>query len=724
MAGDESGTSLYQNLADRCLSLEKSYVQLREQLDELVQEKRNGSTGVSVTSDSVDMSSDAVGGVVPGHFSAGNPYRSVLESMGHAVYVCGASSGEIIYWNRSAENLYGWKTHEVLGCHAADLLVAEEYHTPLKEIMEGLNSGQSWSGQFPLKKRSGQIFMAIMTKSPLYEDGELAGVITVSSDAAIFNRLHLQNLRPSQDHGKARGLNLKKIQWNPPRPQIASMPQIAASVSNLASKFLSNRHGDDNCSANASTRNRDNSGTQAEDFKLEKPCALATKVLEKLHIWGTGTCENEDEESVRQNGASDMPSHKEVISEVNSSRGPQASTVDHCITGTRNRRQHQQKSNSSADKTPFNLKEQRIRQDIDENPVVVSPRECSSEHSAPSRPENSMPGSGCYVDSNELESSGVEDEEHKRSDGKQFPSLGEGTGTQGSSSSKGDNDSNSLTDCEIHWEDLQLGEEIGQGSYAVVYHGIWNGSDVAVKAYFGSDYIEGTLEDYKKEIDIMKKLRHPNVLLFMGAVYSQERLAIVTEYLPRGSLFKTLHKNNQALDMRRRLRMALDVARGMNYLHRRNPPIVHRDLKSSNLLVDRNWNVKVGDFGLSRWKNATFLTTKSGRGTPQWMAPEVLRNEPSNEKSDVFSFGVILWELVTVSIPWSNLNSLQVVGVVGFMDRRLDLPEGLDPRLASIIRDCWKSNPDQRPSFEDIIQRMSCFFQKVTVPSGHLSSKP
>lgn len=105
--------------------------------------------------------------------------------------------------------------------------------------------------------------------------------------------------------------------------------------------------------------------------------------------------------------------------------------------------------------------------------------------------------------------------------------------------------------------------------------------------------------------------------------------------------------------------------------------------------------------------NATFLTAKSGRGTPQWMAPEVLRNEPSNEKSDVFSFGVILWELMAVSIPWVKLNSLQVVGVVGFMDRRLELPESLDPKVASIINDCWRSDPEQRPSFEEIIQRMA-----------------
>lgn len=99
---------------------------------------------------------------------------------------------------------------------------------------------------------------------------------------------------------------------------------------------------------------------------------------------------------------------------------------------------------------------------------------------------------------------------------------------------------------------------------------------------------------------------------------------------------------------------------------------------------------------------------------PQWMAPEILRNEPSTEKSDLYSFGVILWELMTESIPWKNLNSLQVVGIVGFMDRRLDLPVNLDPKISSIIRDCWHSKPEDRPSFQDIIQRLTDIIQTVT----------
>ncbi|KAI3728130.1 hypothetical protein L6452_16760 [Arctium lappa] len=137
------------------------------------------------------------------------------------------------------------------------------------------------------------------------------------------------------------------------------------------------------------------------------------------------------------------------------------------------------------------------------------------------------------------------------------------------------------------------------------------------------------------------------------------------------------------------MRMALDVAKGMNYLHTSNPIIVHRDLKTPNLLVDKNWVVKVCDFGMSRMKHHTFLSSKSAAGTPEWMAPEVLRNEPSNEKCDVYSFGVILWELATLRVPWTEMNSMQVVGAVGFQYRHLDIPETVDPAVSRIITDCW-----------------------------------
>ncbi|XWS61823.1 hypothetical protein CRYUN_Cryun07bG0158300 [Craigia yunnanensis] len=711
MAGDESLASLYRVLADRCLSLEGSHDKLREEFDELVEQDKSKTDEEVVASDSGDAKSYSDVVTLPGFFSTGSPFRNVLESIGHAVHVCSAASGKITFWNRSAENLFGWMSNEVFGQRDTELLIAEEYQAPLKKIMEKLSSGQSWSGQFPFKRRSGEMFMALVSKSPLYEDGQLTGVITVSSDAAIFNGINSENLGTYQDHSRLRRLKMKRIQWHPPRPQIAS------SVSNLASRFLlrkqdgmsdactnlmekedaaistgdkletpntaegkftSNSHEGRNTAEGISSQKDENA------FDFAQPSKIAAKVLEKLHIRGTSNHSNKDDGSLQQKGTTSRLARNDVTDEPNASRGSKASTANHI------------NSFSAAEDAISSEHKHAIPASAEEKSVVAPSRECNG-HFGLTTIGDSTAGLACQVNENELElefpnmdASKMEDELQKHTDGKNFSSLGESIGGQRSSSSKGDNESNSMVDCEIHWEDLHLGEEVGQGSYAVVYHGIWNGSDVAVKVYFSGEYKELTLLDYKKEIDIMRKLRHPNVLLFMGAVFSQERLAIVTEFLPRGSLFKTLHKNNQALDVRRRMRMALDVARGMNYLHHRNPPIVHRDLKSSNLLVDRNWNVKVGDFGLSRWKNGTFLTTKSGRGTPQWMAPEVLRNEPSNEKCDVFSFGVILWELMTVSIPWNNLNSLQVVGVVGFMDRRLDLPEGLDPQVASIIRDCWR----------------------------------
>ncbi|CAK9317367.1 unnamed protein product [Citrullus colocynthis] len=263
-----------------------------------------------------------------------------------------------------------------------------------------------------------------------------------------------------------------------------------------------------------------------------------------------------------------------------------------------------------------------------------------------------------------------------------------------------------VAEWEIPWEDLHIGERIGIGSYGEVYRADWNGTEVAVKKFLDQDFSGAALVQLKCEVEIMLRLRHPNVVLFMGAVTRPPHFSILTEFLPRGSLYRLLHRPNSQLDERRRLKMALDVAKGMNYLHTSHPTIVHRDLKSPNLLVDKNWVVKVCDFGLSRVKQNTFLSSKSTAGTPEWMAPEVLRNEPANEKCDVYSFGVILWELTTCRIPWKGLNPMQVVGAVGFQNRRLEIPEDVDPAVAQIICDCWQTDSQLRPSFSQLITRL------------------
>ncbi|KAL3586830.1 hypothetical protein D5086_013697 [Populus alba] len=272
-----------------------------------------------------------------------------------------------------------------------------------------------------------------------------------------------------------------------------------------------------------------------------------------------------------------------------------------------------------------------------------------------------------------------------------------------------------VAEWEIPWEDLEIGERIGIGSYGEVYHGDWNGTEVAVKKFLDQDLSGDALVQFKCEAEIMLRLRHPNVVLFMGAVTRPPHLSILTEFLPRGSLYRLLHRPHSQVDEKRRMRMAIDVAKGMNYLHTSHPTIVHRDLKSPNLLVDKNWNVKVCDFGLSRIKHHTFLSSKSTAGTPEWMAPEVLRNEPANEKCDIYSFGVILWELATCQIPWKGLNPMQVVGAVGFQNRHLEIPEDIDPAIAQIIRDCWQLEPNLRPTFAELISRLLHHVQHLLV---------
>ncbi|KAL8064275.1 hypothetical protein ABFX02_01G079800 [Erythranthe guttata] len=664
--GDESRAGLYRVLLDRFQSLEASQQKLRQQFEVVLQEE---TTKKGPASDSGDVTSFPDWGFPPWAYFSGSPYRNVLEYMGHAVHVCSRiRSWEITYWNRAAEKLYGYKDHEVVGQKDVKLIFSEEHHLSALAIMERLTNGESWSGQLPLNKRSGQTFMAMVTMSPLYEDHRLVGIVTVSSDASVFNETKL---------------GVGRIDFRNQRPHIvAALPQIQSSISDLASKVLLR---------NRTRRVSEEAEVETPGVKADRP--PRTPIAKTASNVSAGRNGAEVMRLENEASTSEISQPSKLVAKFFSKLHIGAVTNSEKVTDE----SFQSEDNSTNKETAY---EAHLQRDSMENTSHITELNNGNNYTKEAHSIN-----------NENFTTKSVDEEDANS--RKTPNSGESFDTRhGNSSIK-------VVDSEIRWGDLQLKEEVGQGSFAVVYRGIWNGSDVAVKVYYGNQYTEQVLLDYRKEIDIMRRLRHPNVLLFMGAVCTDEKLAIVTEYLTRGSLFKALHKNNQSLDIRRRLKMAIDVARGMNYLHHRNPPIVHRDLKSSNLLVDKSWTVKVGDFGLSKLKCATFLTAKSGRGTPQWMAPEVLRNEPSTEKSDVFSYGVILWELMTQRVPWDDLNSLQVVGVVGFMDRRLEIPSNIDPQVSSIISDCWRSNPEERPSFEDIILKMT----ELVHPGAGLSAR-
>ncbi|XP_062217685.1 serine/threonine-protein kinase EDR1-like [Phragmites australis] len=254
----------------------------------------------------------------------------------------------------------------------------------------------------------------------------------------------------------------------------------------------------------------------------------------------------------------------------------------------------------------------------------------------------------------------------------------------------------------IDFSEITIGTRVGIGFFGEVFRGIWNGTDVAIKVFLEQDLTTENMEDFCNEIYILSRLRHPNVILFLGACITPPHLSMVTEYMEMGSLYYLIHMSGQKkkLSWRRRLKIVRDICRGLMCIHRMK--IVHRDLKSANCLVNKHWTVKICDFGLSRVMTGSPMTDNFSAGTPEWMAPELIRNEPFTEKCDIFSLGVIMWELCTLSRPWDGISPVQVVYAVANQGSRLEIPEG---PLGKLIADCW-AEPDNRPSCQEILTRL------------------
>ncbi|CAK7326340.1 unnamed protein product [Dovyalis caffra] len=626
-------------------------------------------------------------------------YLNILQSMGQSVHIFD-HSGRIIYWNRTAENLYGYSAAEALGQEDIELLIDPRDYAVANGIIQRVSMGEKWTGKFPVKNKMGERFTVVATNTPLYDDdGALVGIICVSSDSRPFQEMGVassdpRNLEAESSCSRSRNIVMNKLGLDSQQPLQAA---VASKISNLASKMSNKvkskiRTGENNMdreggSGDSHYSDHGYSDAPLSDHREDANSSGASTPRGDVYQSPFGVFSHIDDKSPVKpstdsgDESEGRPSiHKIITSKAeawigkkglswpwkgNEREGLEARTTRFGCSWLQNDQESEtfhQRSPSSGAKSESQV----------------------SESNRPAHNEASGSWSSINVNSTSSASS---------------------CGSTSSTVNKVDVDTDCL-DYEILWEDLTIGEQIGQGSCGTVYHALWYGSDVAVKVFSKQEYSDDVILAFRQEVLLMKRLRHPHVLLFMGAVTSPQRLCIVTEFLPRGSLFRLLQRNTTKLDWRRRVHMALDIARGMIYLHHFNPPIIHRDLKSSNLLVDKNWNVKVGDFGLSRLKHETYLTTKTGKGTPQWMAPEVLRNEPSDEKSDVYSYGVILWELATEKIPWDNLNSMQVVGAVGFMNQRLEIPKDVDPQWASIIESCWHSDPQCRPTFQELLEKL------------------
>jgi serine/threonine protein kinase len=264
---------------------------------------------------------------------------------------------------------------------------------------------------------------------------------------------------------------------------------------------------------------------------------------------------------------------------------------------------------------------------------------------------------------------------------------------------------------EVKYSEFQIDKKLGAGAFAEVTLGTWRGTPVAIKQLLPERVNPGTLADFKKEVKILSRLHHPNIMMAIASSVEPPHYFLVTEFCHQGTLFSLLHQSKTQFDTVRKLGIALDVARGLAYMHGFHPPIIHRDVKSLNVLVDKSFNCKVSDLGLAV---SSFDPLTQKCGTYQYMAPELFSGtQPYNEKVDVFAFGIFLWELVSRQLPYSNMLGEQVPMAVE-RGHRPAIPDDCPPFFSKLMQECWDGNPHRRPNMVDVVNSLKQVSERMT----------
>ncbi|XP_054854742.1 mitogen-activated protein kinase kinase kinase 10 isoform X2 [Eublepharis macularius] len=266
---------------------------------------------------------------------------------------------------------------------------------------------------------------------------------------------------------------------------------------------------------------------------------------------------------------------------------------------------------------------------------------------------------------------------------------------------------------EIPFGELRLEELIGAGGFGKVYRGVWRGQEVAVKAARQEPEQDpaAAAESVRQEARLFAMLRHPNIIALKAVCLRPPALCLVMEYARGGPLSRALA--GRKVPPHVLVNWAVQVARGMRYLHSEAPvPVIHRDLKSINVLILERLEsddlsgrtLKITDFGLAReWHRTTQM---SAAGTYAWMAPEVIKLSLFSKSSDVWSFGVLLWELLTGEVPYREIDALAVAYGVAMNKLRLPIPSTCPEPFARLLEECWRPDPHARPAFDSILQQL------------------
>ncbi|XP_063162824.1 mitogen-activated protein kinase kinase kinase 21 isoform X2 [Candoia aspera] len=314
----------------------------------------------------------------------------------------------------------------------------------------------------------------------------------------------------------------------------------------------------------------------------------------------------------------------------------------------------------------------------------------------------------------------------------QHPQLGllEKTGHQAQSLGMGDghpvdNEDHMGSLTEIDFQHLELQEIIGVGGFGKVYRAIWKGQEVAVKAarQDPDEDIMATAQSVKQEAKLFSMLKHSNIIELHGVSLQEPNLCLVMEFARGGPLNRVLSgtfPTTSGSHWGRRIpphilvNWAVQIARGMLYLHEEAiVPILHRDLKSSNILLlekienddIHNKTLKITDFGLAReWHRTTKMSTA---GTYAWMAPEVIKSSMFSKGSDLWSYGVLLWELLTGEVPYRGIDGLAVAYGVAVNKLTLPIPSTCPEPFAKLMKECWAQDPHIRPSFTMILEQLT-----------------